>query len=179
MENLDVLKDLFDEKIIRIMNVFIVNPDKQFYLSEIAKFSKINISTTFRVLNRLSLQGFLRVTVIGKVRMYQLERNDKTRALINFIKKDKEDPLEFFIEKVKTNSRIKALLLESKTENSARLLIVGDYILKERIQRIINEIKEKYNFNITFTELFENQFKDLKEFKSYGFDKKIIWKRIE
>ena len=177
MENLNILKDLFDEKVIGIMNIFINNPEKQFYLSELSKLSRINISTTFRILNKLSEQGFLKMVVIGKVKMYQMDGNEKTRALVNFLKKGKEDPLDIFIEKIKTNPRVKIIIQESKTPNEAKILIVGDYLSKEKLQKTAEEIKEKYNFRISFAEIFESQFNDLKNFHNYGFEKKIIWKR--
>jgi cobalamin biosynthesis Co2+ chelatase CbiK len=179
MENLNLLKGLFDEKIINIMGVFIKNPYKQFSLSEVAEKAGINVSTTFRVLNKLSEQGFLKVIMIGKIKIYQLERNDKTYAFTKLIKMDDEDPLEIFIERVKSNPRIKMIILESKSVNEAKVLIVGDYIPKDRIQKISDEIKEKHKFKIIFAEIFESQFEDLKDFQNYGLKNKIVWKRTE
>lgn len=179
MEDLKILKDFFDEKIIEIMGLFINNPEKQFYLSEIAKASKINISTTFRILNNLSSKDFLKVILIGKIKMYQLEKNEKTYTLIKFLSKKKEEPLGIFIEKIKTNPRIKRVMLESRNQNGADILLVGDYLPRERIQKIIDEIKRDYNFKISTVEISENQFKDLREFKNYDLEKKIIWRKTK
>jgi hypothetical protein len=177
MENLSILKGLFDEKIISILNLFIENPYKQHYLSEISSLSKINVSTTFRVLNKLTTQGFLKVTLVGKVKMYQLEKSDKAHALVKFLKKDKEGPLELFIERVKTDPKVKLIILESNSSSEAKLLIVGDSISKEKVQKIADELKDKNNFKISFVELFENQFNELKNFSNYDLNSKIVWKR--
>jgi sugar-specific transcriptional regulator TrmB len=177
VENLSVLKDLLDEKVIRIMNLFIDNPSRQLYLSEISNLSKINVSTTFRVLNRLANQGFLKVVLIGKVKMYQLEKNDKTHTLVKFLRKEKDSPLDAFIEKIKVDSSIRSIILESRSPNEAKLLIVGDSIPKEKIQKVVNDIREEYNYKIVFVGIFESQFEELKHFENYDLSKKIVWKR--
>jgi uncharacterized UPF0160 family protein len=180
MENIgnsDILKELFDEKIIRIINIFLKHPNRQFYLSEISNLTNVNVSSVFRVLKKLSKKDFIRTTVIGKIRFYQLNRNDKTRALMEFLNKSAKDPLDKFIEKIKPYPRIKKIILESKKDKEAKILIVGEYFPEDKLKKIIKEIKDKHNFDIHFVRISEEQFRGLVSFKNYSLDNKIIWER--
>jgi DNA-binding MarR family transcriptional regulator len=177
IENTDILKELFDDKIIRIINVFLSHPTRQFYLSEISNISKVNVSSVFRILNKLSSKGFVKTTIIGKIRFYQLNRNEKTRALMEFLKKSSTDPLDKFIDRIKAYPRIKKIILETKKEKEAKILIVGDYFPESKLNKIIKEIKDKYNFKIHFVRISGDQFKGLTSFKNYSLNNKIIWER--
>jgi len=173
---MDVLRDLFDERIIEIINLFIRNPEKQYSLSEVANTTKINITTTFRILNKLVSKNYVKATVIGKIRVYQLEKNEKTRNLLGFLKKE-GDPLQKFVEEISPHPRIKKIVLESKDGSNAKILMVGDFLPTDKINKLINQIKDKHKFNITFVEISEKQYEGLKNFKNYNLERKIIWDR--
>jgi Fe2+ or Zn2+ uptake regulation protein len=177
MEDVHILRDLFDEKIIRIINVFIKNPEKQFYLSEVSKLSGINVSTTFRTLNKFLEQGFVKTVVIGKVRLYQLERNEKTSALFKFLKKEESSATDEFLNKIKEFPRIKKIIEDSKSDFRANYLIVGDFIPVDRIERMANEIKIKHKFIITFAVISESQFEALRNYGGNKFSNKLVFER--
>ncbi len=176
-DDIIILKELFDEKIIKIIEVFIKHPEKKFYLSEVAALSGINISTTFRILKKLESQKFIKTTIIGKIRFYQLEKGEKVNALLKFLRKEKEDPFQEFLEKLVEYPSVKKVVLESKGAKEARILVVGDYYPLNRIERIKNEIEKKYGFKIKYVRISEEQFNGLKELGDYSLDKKIIWER--
>jgi len=171
---MEALKDLFDEKIVGVVELFIENPGKRFFLSDIANKTKINITTTFRILNRLVEKDFVKSTIIEKTRAYELEQNKKTQELMKFLRKE-EEPMQLFIQEVSTYPRIKRIILESRDKRGAKIIIVGNFIQKERIDKKINELKIKYNFDINYVELSEEQYKQLKGFKSYSLEERIIW----
>jgi len=173
---MDVLKDLFDEKILKIISLFIENPSKRYFLSDVANSTQVNITTTFRILNKLAEKGFLKTAVIGKVRFYQLDYNDKTKELMKLLRKE-EDPIEKFISSVSEHPRVKKIILESKDSNNAKLILVGGFLPEEKINRIINTIKENSGFKINYVGLSEEQYIKLREFKDYGLDKKVIWEK--
>ncbi|MBD3252415.1 hypothetical protein GF386_01660, partial [Candidatus Pacearchaeota archaeon] len=110
---MEILKDLFDEKILETINLFLDNPEKRFSLTDVSGLTKVNIATTFRILNKLTNKNFIKTILIGKIRVYQLEKNEKTLALTRFLKKD-ENPLHDFIAKTTTHPRIKKIILESR-----------------------------------------------------------------
>lgn len=173
---MNILKDLFDEKIIKIISLFLENPGKKFFLSDVANSTKVNITTTFRILNKLSEKGFLKTAIFGKVRSYQLEYNEKTKELMKLLRKD-EDPMQKFISSVSFYPRIKKIILDSKENNSGKIILVGEFIPNEKIDQIVNQIKEKCGFKINYVELSEEQYIKLREFKNYELEKKIIWEK--
>lgn len=174
---MDILKDLFDEKIIGVINLFLDNPEKRYCLTDISNITKVNIATTFRILNKLIAKGYIKTIVIGKVRIYQLERNEKTNALQKFLRGNVDDPLQTFIDEVTSHPRIKKIILESRDKNSAKILIIGEFLPIEKINKAIEKIKNTSRFSISYVEISEAQYKGLKDFKNYSLDKKIIWER--
>jgi len=175
--SIDLLAGLLDEKLIRIMKVFIKNSDKKFYLSEIAKISKVNPASTFRILNKLVKEEFVKAAVIGKVRMYKLSSEERARSLSKILKEDDSDPLKKFVDKIKMIPRISLVLLDSKTTNSAKVIVVGEYSSKERIETLANEVNDSCNFKIEFVEINVRQFKELRSLKTFDLNKKILYKK--
>ena len=65
----NVLAGLLDEKLTRVISLFLKNPEKRFYLSEVARKSDVNTATTFRILNKLIKEGIVKDTIVGKARI--------------------------------------------------------------------------------------------------------------
>jgi DNA-binding MarR family transcriptional regulator len=176
MQEIDLLKQLFDEKIVKILGVFAKHPERRFYLTEITKITKVNVSTTFRILNKLVEKEFIKSMVIGRTRFYQLNNNEKTQRVVKILKYGGETatsttPLNEFLEKIKTVGRVKKVILKSKDSSKATLILVGDFIPVDRVQRIINEIKSNKEYQIEFVELSQRQFEalyNITEFKRLG-----------
>ncbi len=173
-QKMDALRDLFDERIIEIMTLFMENPGKKYFLSDVSNKTKVNITTTFRILNRLVEKGFIKSSIIGKTRAYELEQNKKTQDLLRLLKKE-DDPLQLFIDQVSSYPRLKRIVLESREKRGAKLILVGNFLSKEKFEKKASEIKQKHDFEIRFVELSEEQYKKFKGFKSYGLEEKVIW----
>jgi len=176
MGETDILKELFDEKILKVLDALIAHPEKKFYLSEISSVAGVNISTVFRILNKLTEQQFVKQIAMGKIRFYQFNRNEKTLSLLKMLKKE-EVPMQEFIEKIKMHPRIKRVILESLNKKEANVIIVGDFLPQDRISKISDEIRMKYDLKINVVEISEKQFEGLKKFGHYELDNKIIFER--
>ena len=176
MDETAILKELFDEKILKVLDALIANPEKKFYLSEISSITGVNISTAFRILNKLIEQQFVKMITMGKIRFYQFNKNEKTLSLLKMLKKE-EVPMQEFIEKIKMHPRVKKVILESSGKKEANVIIVGDFLPQDRISKISDEIKMKYDFKINAVEISEKQFESLRKFGHYEFDNKIIFER--
>jgi DNA-binding IclR family transcriptional regulator len=72
---MEILKEIFDNKLVKIITLFVDNPDKKYSLSEIAELSKINITTSYRILNQLISKKIVKLVRIGKAKLYELEKN--------------------------------------------------------------------------------------------------------
>jgi len=175
---LEILSGLLDEKLISIISVFVKYPDKRFYLSEVSKLSGVNNTSTFRILNRLSTQEIIKSTVIGRVRVYQLARGDRALALTQLLKKEVQaNGLEEFVSRVKALPRIRLIALDTKTASEAKVIVVGEFSSKERIERICREIQAETGYKIEFVELNVQQFEGLRTLQSFGSGRKILYKK--
>lgn len=159
----NVLTGLLDEKLTRVISLFLKNPEKRFYLSEVARKSEVNTATTFRILNKIVKENIVKATVIGKARTYQLAKGERVQRLGKMLKKDDTTPLDVFKERLEALPRIRLILIDNKTENDAKLIIVDDFSSKDRIERICDEIYESHRFKINFVEINPQQYKDMRD----------------
>jgi len=174
---INVLSGLLDDKLIKIISLFMKYPDKRFSLSEVSKLSGINGATTFRTLNKLVAENLIRAMVVGKTRNYRLSQGERTSLLIRLLKKDKVNVLDVFCEKVKELPRVKTVLLDSNNVDRAKVIVVGDYPSKDRIEKICEDIQDDMKFKIDFVELTPKQYRDLRKFGTIPSGKRILFTR--
>lgn len=176
---LDVLSGLLDDKLIRIISLFIKNPGKKFYLSEISKLSGVNTATTFRILKKLVVQEVISIDVIGKIRIYQLGHGERVKSLAGMLKSDpfEKDVLDEFCERVGSLARVRLILLDSRTRNRANVIIVGDLSSKERIDLICRDFNDNRKFSVTYIELRTSQYEGLKNSQIINLNKKVLFRR--
>lgn len=178
MGELEVLKGLFDDKILSIINLFAKHPEKQFYLSEISKMSGVNVSSTFRIISKLIENEVIKDTLIGKVRIYQFGSGEKAMALWNLLKKSSEkDPLCLYIEKIKLEPKLRKIILDSKGIKEAKLILIAETVPIRNIEKFAEEIQKQFNFKINAVCMSSSQFESLKLFKNFDLEKKLIWER--
>lgn len=174
--SISILTGLLDEKLIKVISVFLKSPEKRFYLSEVARKADVNTATTFRILNKILKENIIRADVIGKVRTYQLAKGDRVRSLSEILKKDDSDVLDVFCKRITSFPRVKLVLLESKSSNDAKVIIVGDFPSRNAITRVVKELLETHKFKINFAELNPQQYKDMKLLGMMD-DKKVLYRK--
>ncbi len=182
MNENEFLRELFDKKLIKILEQFIQNKNKEFYLRELSQLSKVSPASTYRIVKKLSKLGIIDKIKIKRFKFYKLARNQRTELLEELFK---ADPLQEFIERVKSsinkvkgNEIRKIILYGEKAENKADLLIIGDIEDKTEIEKAAEEINNKYNFEVVFLTFNEEQFKKMTEMGLYSREKKVLWKSI-
>lgn len=178
MKEIDVLRELFDEKIIEVTSVFLENPSKQFSLTEVARLSHVHTTTTLRIISRLVKKSIVKVNYIGKSKFYQLKAGEKAMALFKFLKKE-GDHISEFIDKISQSPKIKKIVLENKDGKSAKLLIIGNSLPTEKIKELVQEIQSKEGFKINFVEISEKQFEEMERLGLYDLRNKLIWEKIK
>lgn len=174
--SISVLAGLLDDKLIRVISLFMKNPEKKFYLSEVARKADVNTATTFRILNKILKENIVRADIIGKVRTYQLARGERVRALSEVLKKEDSDVLNTFCQKITAFPRIKLVLLESKTSTGAKVIIVGDFPSRDSIGRVVKELLDTHKFKINFAEINVQQYKDMKLLGMMN-DKRVLYRK--
>jgi len=87
---MNVLRELIDSKVAKILDIFIVNKLKFFHLSMISKKSKVPVSSTFRIINSLVNLGVLEQMKVGKMKIYRLAENEKAGEVAKIFEGNKK-----------------------------------------------------------------------------------------
>jgi DNA-binding IscR family transcriptional regulator len=174
MDNLEILRKLFDEKIILILNIFLDSPQESFSLTQISASSGVNNATTIRILNKLIDQNIVDLIRAGKSKVYKLKQSQKTLFLNMLIKKEYE--ISEIIEAVTDISGIEKIVLESRTKHGAKFIFITSTEQKDKIDAIAKKMNEKYDYKMEFIELREEQFAEMEKF-GFQMSQKIVWEK--
>ena len=80
-----VLKGLIDNKILKILTVFLNNPSEYYHINKVSQLSNVSLATTFRIINQLADTKIIESKQIGKFKIYRLCKNSKTKKLRRII----------------------------------------------------------------------------------------------
>jgi len=167
----EVLKGLLDHKKIAILKVLYFAKEEM-YLREIAKKSKVSVSSVFRILSELIRIGLVRVKEVGMMKFFSLVRDGRSRFLEDWFKE--ESLLDVFVEEIKGMEGLKKVILHGKVEeNRASIILIGEGIDGRMVEGISDEIKEK-GFDVSYLVLTEEQFEKLDKMGLYGGEKKVL-----
>lgn len=177
MENIELLQSLFDHKIIRIINVLLQNKDKEFYLRELSRESTVSLATTYRIVQKLVELKIIKKIKVSRFKVYQIEDNEQAIFLSSIIKGRKK-ALQEFIDKAKLIKGVNVLILHGEeSETKANLLLIGENIDAEKIKGIVNEIKDKHEFIISYLTLTPVQYEQMSSIGLLQRQKKILYER--
>ena len=177
MTNLDFLESLFDDKLVRVLRVFFQFAQKKFYLKEVSDQSKVSMATTHRILTRLVKLSIISEIKISKFKVYQLAANDRTDFLSEFIKGSVK-VTEIFVDMIKHDEMIESIILVGKeTESKANLMIIGSAVDSEKLKLATTDIKEKYNYKITYITMPMAQYEQMVSMGLYPGTKKVLYQQ--
>lgn len=177
MTGKDVLEALFDKKLLDLLRFFLDNPEKQYYLRELAKLTKIPPATIFRLLKRLKNAGVIEEIKIKKFKIYQLKTSDTASYLQEFMA-TKRSALDAFIAIAKDIPGVDQILLHGQeTAERASLLLVGTGIDTAMVQAAVIEIKRIYNYNILHLNLEPGQFEQMTAIGLYPGKRVTLFRR--
>jgi len=177
MEGIEILKSLFDDKKIRVINVLLQERDKQFYLREISKVADVSLATTYRIINQLVKLNIAKIVPVSKFKLYQIEDNEQAMFLATILK-EKKKALQEFIDVLRTIKGIHMLILHGEdTETKANVLVIGEDIDTEQVKRVASAIKDRFNFNITYMTLTGQQYEQMSSLGLLQKQKRILFEQ--
>jgi hypothetical protein len=179
MNNLPVLSELFDKKILKVLNLFLENKAREFHLREVAKESKVPLASAFRIVSKLIGMGVVEQIVIKKFKLLKWADNEKSRK-VDLVVMGRKNPIEFFIDMIKDLEGISALILYGTPDrDGANILIIGNNVDSNEIKMSTAKTKEKFNFNVTALVLNDEQFDQMNKMGLYPKTKKIIYNKSD
>lgn len=177
MESGKLLESLFDKKTLNILKLFLKRKEQQLCLQEVAKYSRVPLSSTHRIVNKLLDLELIERIKVKHLKVYGLKQNEKTRYL-DAIFEEKKTIIDEFVESIMSITQIESIILHGKEEKEkASILIIGEGIDNEIIRQAIIKIKEKYNFTITHMTLTEEQFNQMAAINLYSGKKEVLFEK--
>ena len=77
----DVFSGIVDEKIRKILDIFIKNKGELFHLKKISRLSNVPLSSSFRLVKNLVNYGLINIVKVGEFKLYKLAENKKTNLI--------------------------------------------------------------------------------------------------
>lgn len=175
MEPEEILEKLFDKKIIKIIKHFLKDEQREYYLREVARHTRVSPASTYRILNKLHKMDLIEMQEIKTLKLYKLSINKN----VDFIKSIMEvDILDIFIQTaLKIPEVEEILLLGLKGKSKSNLLLLGNNIDVSQVKQIIAEIKQKHDYTINQMSLSREQYEQMSSMGLYPGSKKVLYKR--
>ena len=83
---MDLLKGLVDDKLLRMLKLFLDDKTRYFHLTELASKSKVPASSAHRLIKQLVVLGFVMYDKLGKLKIYKYNDSEKSRKLEEVLK---------------------------------------------------------------------------------------------
>ncbi|MDP7141653.1 MAG: hypothetical protein QF362_03000 [Candidatus Woesearchaeota archaeon] len=177
IDNIKLLEELFDKKVLKVLKLFLADKGNEFYLREIAKLSKVPVASTYRIITKLIALNIIDEKKIKKFKLYKIKQNKSTEFLESFIKEDKRI-VEIFVESASKMPNVESLILHgSELKDRANVLIIGENIDSNLVKNICGEIKEEYNFTVSALTLAKAQFEQMSNMGLYSGKRKTLFER--
>lgn len=176
MQKIELVRGLMDNKKLAVLDV-LFNAHEEMYLGEIAKQSKVPVASVFRILKELVKFELVKVNQIKRLKLYGVDRNEKTLFWGNLLKKGVQ-VLDDFISIVKEIPGLQEVMLHGEEmKDRANLLLIGENLDEGVLKKAVSDIKDKYGFTITYLPLTLLQYKQMSAMGMYGEKKKVVWSK--
>lgn len=176
MDKKKILETLFDKKVVKILRLLMNNPEKEFYLREIAKMTKVSPATTYRVLNTMKELDLVYEEKNRYLKVYYLNR--KNTSMFADLFEDKKSAIQEFAEFMGAQQGVHMVILHgSEEKDKASVLVVGESMDQEAIRLKAVDIKEKYSFNIIYLVLGPEQYRQMLSMGLYPGKKVILYSK--
>lgn len=181
MPSKNIIEEFIDKKTLVILKLFLfdtaADQTNKFYLREIAKKTKVPVTSTFRIVKHLKALGIVEETVIKKTKLYTLAKGKNIQMLASLLE-EKKTAVDEFVEAMSKLAGIEMIVLHGEATNEkANILIIGTGVDHKVAKEKVGELKEKYNYNIIELVLEPAQFNQMSSMGLFPGKKVILWER--
>ena len=178
MDKRKVLETLFDPKIIKVLKLFINNPDSEYYLREVSRLTRVSPATTYRILKMMKSLELVYEERTKHLKTYYL--NQKNASIFKDLLEDKTSAIQEFTEFIKQAPGVSMAVQHGLEErNKASVLVVGENIDQEAIRERVVDIKERYSFTIIYLVLDPGQYEQMLSMGLYSGRKKVLFSKSD
>jgi DNA-binding MarR family transcriptional regulator len=174
MDKKQILEKLFDKKIIKVLRLLINNPEREFYLREIARLTKVSPATIYRIIKTLKELELVVEKRNKYLKIYSA--NQKNLSMFVELLEDKSVAMREFVEFMAGISGVKQIILHGEEEkDKANVIIVGVGVSQEQINSKVVEIKERFSFNLIYMFLSPDQYAQMSSMGLFSGKKVILF----
>ncbi len=172
-----LLQGLFDSKVLAMLRLFFDNPEKQYILADLSSQSKVSMTSAYRIVNRLVGLKLVQLIAVNKFKLYQLASSEEVTFLSELLRSNKE-ALQSFVDEIREMSGLQRIILLGKEQASkADLVLIGNELDRTRIKNVISEVRDKYNYTITYMDLTEESYVQLRNFGQFSGERKVLFQK--
>ncbi|HJX06357.1 MAG TPA: hypothetical protein VJ461_06630 [Candidatus Nanoarchaeia archaeon] len=177
MPGKNIIEEFFDKKTLAVLKLFLFDETGQFYLREMAKKSKVPVTTTLRIIKRLKELGIVEESVIKKTKLYSLSQNKNTNILAELLE-EKKSVIEEFVEAISQLEGVQMIARHGEeSKDRTNIIVIGINISLPAIKEKVGDIKAKYDFNIIDLVLEPAQFNQMSSMGLFPGKKIILWEK--
>jgi DNA-binding MarR family transcriptional regulator len=176
MQTGEVLKSLFDEKKIAVLQYFIYHSGDS-TLSEVVDATGISLATMHRILKELAQKQLLDTTKIKHMTLYTLGQSQAAQALANLFY-EHPTPIMEFVNKTRPMQGIQQIIMHGEASNRrANIVVIGEGIDKESVNAEVANRLEQDRFTISHLILDPEQFSMLENMGQFSDKKTVLYKK--
>jgi DNA-binding MarR family transcriptional regulator len=177
MEPGRILEELFDKKTLAVLRLFASNPERKYYLREIAKATRVPIATVFRIVRKLVEMNVLAEIKLSKFKVYQYSTGKEAKFVEQLIE-IRRGAVEEFVEACKPVEGIQQIILHGKRlKEKANLLVIGTNVPAEPLIQATARIKEELGFTIIYLILEPHQYEQMAQMGLYSDERQVLLQR--
>jgi len=161
----EILEQLFDSLVkVRLLKLFLRNPDSAFELSEIAKKIKSDLSICRRQINKLESINFINSRIKKKKKNYSVNQDfDFYNELRTLVLKSSPASKKKILRRLKDLGKINLAILSGIfiDADNARvdLLVVGDSIKQKKLSNFLKDLEAEIGKEVDYVVLSTKDFK--------------------
>lgn len=172
-----ILEELFDKKTLAVLRHLNAFQDRQFYLRELSRATRVPVATVYRIINKLVRLEIVDVIKVRKFKLYQYGVGKEAKFVEQLIEVRK-GAVEEFLEFCRQIENVEQVVLHGKKQKErANLLIIGNNIPSGPLVEAVAKIKETYQFTIIYLTLGPEQYGQMVEMGLYAGDRQVILRK--
>lgn len=170
-----LVRSLFDNKMLNVLDVFLQNAESQFFLKEISQQSRVPLTSCYRIVRRLLKVGVVHEVKVNRFSVYQLNPSELTAFLEEIVIEEKHC-VEDFVEAVRDLPGVQQVILHgAETKDKANVLVIGEDVDTSRFRPLIADMRLNKKFTISALTLNPDQYKQMSDMGLYSGKKKILF----
>ncbi|HPN54865.1 MAG TPA: hypothetical protein PLB52_02925 [Candidatus Moranbacteria bacterium] len=161
----EILETLFGSKAkTRLLRFFLLNPEKEYRVAEIAQKNMLSSSTVKKELNELRKIRFVSQHIRKKVKYYALDQTFYFYfELKNLFAKSASSPQCKSLSKIKSIGDVKLVLLSgiflNYPKNKVDMILVANNVSRSKLKRVMSGLEAEVGKEVSFVLMNSDEFK--------------------